>query len=283
MGSIVYGFNMKTEFVRSLLPIVVALMMVASGCASGPPAVPFPAFIVVDELPDSFVAGLPGVRAKLLTGDTRTRRSGARIKIPSDWEFSSGASPGLSVEIFVIDGEVNVGEYALTSGGYAYIPPGSTGLPLRSDNGATILYFLDSANEKAVIRTPLITNAGLIDWEQPVFDFGSDGLSIKELRSDPGSGARTWLLKINPGAIQSWQYSSQSLEGYLLSGSVVESECVAGEVATFQYAPGGYFYRPPGAVHGGGDATTTVEAVWFMRVPANEKIQVVDGCAAPAD
>lgn len=253
-------------------------MLLVSGCASGPPSVPYPAFIVVDELPDAFVAGLPGVRAKQLTGDARTRRSGTRIQIPADWEFSSGASPGLSVEVFVLAGELRLGEYSLTPGGYAYVPPGSTGLPMRSDNGASILYFLDSANDKAVIQTPLITNSNLLDWESPVFDFGSDGVSIKELRMDPGSGARTWLLKLDPGVSQGWQYSSQTLEGYLLSGRVVDTECVAGEAATFEYLPGGYFHRPPGAIHGGPEATTAVGAVWFLRAPAGEQVELVPGC-----
>ena len=131
------------------------LFLGLSGCASGPPTVPYPAFIVVDELPDAFVAGLPGVRAKQLTGDSHTGRSGSRIQIPADWEFSTGASPGLSVEIFVLAGELHLGEFSLTAGGYAYVPPGSTGLPMRSESGATVLYFLDPANERAVIQTLL--------------------------------------------------------------------------------------------------------------------------------
>lgn len=255
----------------------IALLLI-TGCASGPPTTPFPAFVIVNELPDSFIAGLPGVRAKLLTGDTRTRQSGSRIRIPPDWEFSSGASPGLSVEVFVLSGELKLGEYSLTEGGYAYVPSGSTGLPMRSDNGATILYFLDSANDAAVIQTPLITNAALLSWESPVFNYGSDGLSEKVLRADPGSGTKTWLLKLDPGARQSWQSSNQPHEGYLLSGSTMGSECVNGEVLSAEYFPSGYFHRPPGAVHGGPEATTAVGAVWFMRVPANERIAVVDDC-----
>jgi len=249
-----------------------------SGCASGPPEVPYPAFVAVDELPYSFIASLPGVRAKLLTGDTRTRQSGSRVMIPADWEFSSGASPGLSVEIYVLSGELSVGEYSLTEGGYVYIPSGSTGLPMRSDDGAVVLYFLDSAIESAFIQTPLITNAEYLNWEAPVFDFGSDGQSVKELRADPGSGTRTFLLKLDPGSRQSWQTSSQPVEGYLLSGTVTETECVIGESSTAEYLPGGYFHRPPGAIHGGPESTTATGATWFMRVPAHEQIEVVDNC-----
>lgn len=259
------------------------ILVLLAGCASGPPTVPYPAFIAVDELPDSFVAGLPGVRAKLLAGDSHTRRSGSRILIPADWAFSSGASPGHSVEIFVLAGKLFLGEYELVEGGYAYLPSGTTGMPMRSDDGALILYFLDIANERAVIRTPLITNSALLDWSLPTLGPGSEGLSTKELRADPGSGARTWLLRMEPGSSRSWQYDSQSTEGYLLSGNTVESECVSGKPATFDYFPGGYFQRPAGAVFGGPEAGSATGATWFLRVPGHSETTIVPACRPEAE
>jgi len=274
---------MKTESKVKLVVLLSVLLQVVSACATGAPAVPYPAFIAVDELPDAFIAGLPGVRAKLLGGGAHTRQLAGVIRIPADWEFSSGASPGLSVEVFVIAGELRLGEFSLAEGGYAYIPSGSTGLPMRSDRGAMILYFLDSANPAAVIQTPLISNAGLLNWESPLSGFGNDGILVKELRADPGSGAKTWLLRLDPGSRQPWQSSSQAVEGYLLSGSVMDTECIAGNAITSEYLPGGYFHRPPGAIHGGPLATTAAGAVWFIRVPASERVAVVDGCVPNQD
>lgn len=279
MESTVYGCNMTDELTNFPTRWKTLLFLGLSGCASGPPTVPYPAFIVVDELPDAFVAGLPGVRAKQLTGDSHTGRSGSRIQIPADWEFSTGASPGLSVEIFVLAGELHLGEFSLTAGGYAYVPPGSTGLPMRSESGATVLYFLDPANERAVIQTLLITNSNLLKWESPIFEFGGNGSLVKELRADPGSGTATWLLELQPGATQTWQYSLQTLEGYLLSGKAVDAECLAGESVAYEYSPGGYFHRPPGAIHGGPEATTESGAVWFLRSPGSDQIEIVQGCS----
>ena len=112
-----------------LTAIVVALAL--GGCSSGPPQLPYPAFIAVEELPDAFIANLPGVRAKRLAGDPETRQFSSRIVIPPDWQFTTGASPGQSVEIFVLAGQLTVGEFDLTPGGYAWLPPGSSGsLPL---------------------------------------------------------------------------------------------------------------------------------------------------------
>ena len=99
-------------------------------CAASAPQTPYPAFIQTEELPDVFLAGLPGVRAKQLAGNPETRRSSNRIILPPDWQFTTGASPGKSVEIFVLAGEIALGDLPLGPGAYAYIPPGSTGLQM---------------------------------------------------------------------------------------------------------------------------------------------------------
>lgn len=260
-----------------------ALIVVAGGCTSGPPSLPYPAFIKVDELQNVFIAGLPGARSKQLSGDPRTQRSSTRVLLPADWQFTTGASPGRSVEIYVLDGALQLGEFMLTAGGYAYIPPGSSGFQMRSDRGVLLLYFLDDANEQAVIQTPLITNSDLIDWELPVLADENNGRFTKLLRQDPGSGAKTWLARIDPGAASSWQQSSQFVEGYLISGKVTESECVAGEAVTAEYLPGGYFFRPSNTIHGGPASGTTEGAVWFLRTSGQETTVTVAACDIVAD
>ena len=260
---------MKTECLLAL-----SLFMLC-GCASAPPEPPFPAFVVVDELPDAFLAGLPGVRAKQLSVDPRTQRGSYRITTPPDWSFTTGASPIHSVEIYMLAGEATVGEFALRSGGYVYVPPGASGVRVSSETGATFLYFLDDADPSAVIQTPIISSSELIEW-QPV----DIGIVVRELRNDPGSGARTWLMRITPEAMLGWQQSSQNIEGYLVRGAMSYSECVAGEPYTAEYRPGGYFHRPPGAVHGGPDTRTTDSATWLLRARGKEEVLSVNVCAA---
>ncbi len=280
MAWIVFGCNMIPSSFSSFRFGFVFLIFLLTGCASGSPAVPYPAFIQADELPDIFVAGLPGVRAKQFAGDGETRRSSIRLLLPADWKGTTGASPGKSVELFVVAGEITLGSIALKAGSYAYIPPGFTGSNISTPSGAIALYFLDDANPAAVIQTPLILDSDLVDW-QPVSEDPEDfGLSVKELRLDPGSGARTWLLRIDRGATQGWHKSSAVEEGYLLSGNYRHSECVNGEVATGDYAPGGYFQRPPGAVNGGPEAAAASSAIWFLRRMAKGTVESVAACVA---
>lgn len=265
----------------AVAPVVIAIML--SACASGPPPVPYPAFIQSDELSNVFIAGLPGVYAKQLTGDPATRRTSNRIALPPQFQFSTGASPGKSTELFVLSGQLRLGDIVLGPGGYAYIPPGSFGMSLATANGAELLYFLNDANPASVIQTPLILSSDLVPWQDRSDEPGDFGLSVRELRADPGSGARTWLLKIEPVAAIGWQRTSTVIEGYLVQGSYTHSECIDGQAATGDYTKGGYFQRPAGALNGGPEAKSSDVSIWFLRTLAHGEVSVAERCAAAGD
>jgi len=249
------------------------LLVLLCGCGSNAPTVPYPAFIDVNALDNVFLAGLPGARAAQLAGDPRSRRTSNRVLLPEKWKFTTGASPTQSIELFVLAGQIRLGEFDLGPGGYAYLPAGTSGFQMESEAGAYILYFQDAEDGSAVIQTPLIASSDLLDWEP-----AGVGFEIKEMRYDPGSGARTWLLKISTDARRQWQRSSQVLEGYLLSGEVTESECVFGKVVTGDYRTGGYFYRTAGAISGGPDSIAKSEAIWFLRVRGDEQLEALPDC-----
>ena len=256
--------------------ILVSLLIVA-GCASnGKPNMPYPAFVQTDTLEDVFMASLPGVRAKQLAGDPQTGRASNRVDLPRDWKGSSSGAPGRSIEIFVISGELEIADVTLTAGGYAYLPAGSLGFNLVSDNGARIMYFVDDIDPRAMIQSPIIMDSGLLDWE----DIGKVGVSKKMLRDDPGNGAKTWLLRVATGAAQSWESSSAVREGYLVTGNQQFSECVGGVVHTWQYAPGGYFYRPENTISGGPESVALMKSVWLLRETTGGVERVWPDCVA---
>jgi hypothetical protein len=243
-------------------------------CAGGAPQLPYPAFVQSDELEDMFVAELPGVRAKHLAGDMMTRLTSKRIDLPAGWSGTTGGAAGHDLEIFVLAGSLKLGDIKMRTGGYAYLPADSFGFNMVAQNGARILYFVSDADADAVIQTPLIINADQLDWQPSTIA----GVETKELRNDPGTGARTWLERVSAGASVPWQSSSVLREGYLVSGDYQHSECVAGEVLTGQYTPGGYFYRPAGAVNGGSSSGGSTDAIWFLREAESATHDVVDDC-----
>jgi hypothetical protein len=254
----------------------IAIAAFMSGCASAPDAPAYPSFVISEELPDLFLATLPGVRAKEFSGDARTRSVSNRIDLPESWTGTTGGAPGKALEIFVLAGELKLADISLTKGGYAYVPPGSLGFNMQTDEGARVLYFLSDFDSDAVIGTPLILDSALVEWKPT----DSVGVFSKELRFDPGNKERTWLLRYEPGAQTPWQSSSAMLEGYLISGQFQDSECVPGGPYTDIYLPGGYFRRPADTVHGGPDANALTESIWFLRERRESSITFDVTCAA---
>lgn len=267
---------MKKPPHKILSLIVCTGAMLLTGCASAPEPPPYPAFVIADELPDLFLATLPGVRAKEFSGDARSRSVSNRIDLPEAWSGTTGGAPGKALEIFVLSGELKLADIELTRGGYAYVPPGSLGFNMQTDDGARVLYFLNDYDANAIIGTPIILSSDLVDW-QPT---DTVGVFSKELRMDPGSNERTWLLRYEVGAQIPWQSSSATLEGYLISGQFQDSECVPDGPFTEIYLPGGYFRRPADAVHGGPDASALIESTWFLRERRTSTINYDVSCTA---
>lgn len=252
------------------------LLAIVGGCASSRPNLPYPAYVQADELPDIFLAALPGARAKQFAGDPQTRRSSNRVVLPANWSGTSGAAPDKSLEIYILYGELKVGDLTLRPGGYAYFPPGFHGTNLSSVYGVEFLYFLDDANPATVIRTPIIYSSEIVDW-QPLVS-ATSGMSVKEMRRDPGSGARTYLLRVTPDAAAGWHKREGVLEGYLISGRYQGSECFAGKAVTGIYTEGGYFHRAPKVVSGGPQEKALETSVWLLRTLRDAEPESVDEC-----
>ena len=125
----------------------------------------------------------------------------------------------------------------------------------------------------------MILSRDILQWQSISVDPNALGVSTKELRFDPGSGARTELRKIEAGATRPWMKSSVLEEGYLLEGSHEQSECVQGKILTAEYTPGGYYHRPAGAVNGSLASDKSGAAVWLVRTLSHARITAVDECA----
>ena len=80
-------------------------------------------------------------------------------------------------------------------------------------------------------------------------------------------------------ASRPWLRTATTREGFLLSGHDQQSECVAGDVLTGDYLPGGYFYRPADATYGGPASIALEESVWLLRETGPGSEDIVPGCA----
>jgi Domain of unknown function (DUF4437) len=263
---------------RLVLSLAFACTLIGCAGQRSKPDLPYPAFVETGEIEEQFLATLPGVRARAFYGDPRTRALASRVDIPADWSGSTAAEPGKALEIYVLAGELRLSDFTLGPGGYAWVPPGSLGFKLASDPGAQILYFLDELDERAVMRSPVILDSSLVAWQD-----AGPGVYELELRRDPGTGARTWLRRVDAGTHQAWQASSVEREGYFLSGQYRQSECAQGKPATWDYLPGGYFRRPAGVLSGGPAAIAVQDSTWFLREKSGGHITLAPDCTAAAE
>jgi hypothetical protein len=59
---------------------------------------------------------------------------------------------------------------------------------------------------------------------------------------------------------------------------------VNGESEIWQYAPGGYYYRPPNTISGGPASLALIEAIWLIRETGPGAARVWPSCVAmPVD
>ena len=63
-----------------------------------------------------------------------------------------------------------------------------------------------------------------------------------------------------------------------MNGAYQHSECVNGEVHTWQYETGGYFYRPADTISGGPDSFASTESVWFVRETEKGEAAIWPNC-----
>ncbi len=231
------------------------------------------------EAPEVFLAELPGVRARALSTNADRRTGHYLVDLPVAWTGSSGASPGKAVEIFVLAGDLSVGTDVLRVGGYAYLPPGGLGVNLRAYDGAQVLYRIGDPKEGALMRTPLLLDSSLVDW-QPT---GVDGESIKELRFDPGSQERTWLRRLEPGATLPWRSSLSATESVLVSGDLDYAECVDGIPQVGAYLSGGYILRPADVPHGGPSTVIRQASVWLHHESLSLGSREAPDCNPPIE
>ncbi len=86
----------------------------------------------------------------------------------------------------------------------------------------------------------LVARTTEASWQQT----GTDGFLIKPLFEDTISGQRTWLMKVDPGALAPPHAHSETEQIYVIEGSFYDDENT--------YGPGDFAIRAPGVMHTGG-------------------------------
>lgn len=248
-----------------------------SGINRGFVSLPNPQEVPFVPLP---IAGLPDdVRVKILSLDTESGACSLLVEMPQSSREEKGFHSG-DVEIFVLEGELKIEDVILTPRCYSFIPAGMAYAGLETKTGCTALFFFDKSPDFVQAKeskpdAKLDTYIANKNYYEESWDVSKrDNLKappplfLKELKSDEGTGARTWITGVIGGHPRyAWEVCPMWCEGFLLEGAYTITECLPQEEQLITYQPDGYFFRPAGIAHAGPQSGPNGYAIWLFRSP----------------
>jgi hypothetical protein len=264
-----------------------------SGINRGFVSLPNPQDVPFVPLP---IEGLPdGVRVKILSLDVESGACSLIVEMPANSirekkGFHSGA-----LEIFLLEGELTVGETVLTSRCYTYIPAWMAYGAIETTNGCTALFFFDKSpdftpSEESTLKSEIGNHVAYKNYYEEVWDVSKlrdsfkapPPLFLKVLKEDKETGARTWITGVISGHPRyAWEVHSAWEEGFLLEGEYTIEECLSEGTQTIVYQPGGYFFRPAFIAHAGPQSGPNGYAIWFFRSPNMLQARIYDQDECP--
>lgn len=216
-------------------------------------------FIHVQVLPwqDGLYAGpeRPGVTMRMLSLDDETGAASTMLRYPPGFHLATPPALAADEEIFVIEGDLSIGDIHLGPHGYAFLPQGMERGAMTSAKGAVTLSLFSAAPEPGGaagyrpdkrIAIPDTRSIGAATGPRKHMNsegFDHSGTVHKLLRKDPDTGEMSWLIGLLPGwATSQAETHPIAEEEFSLGGDI--------HMPTGVMRSGGYFFRPPGIQHG---------------------------------
>jgi hypothetical protein len=235
-----------------------------------------------------------GLKAKTLSRDRKTGAVSLLLSYPPGWRSKADSNyHSGDEEIFVLEGDLTIGERTLTDRCYSFIPAGMTHGPISTRNGCLALTFFDRepdviASKESQPDSKLDRSIEYKNYFDEPWELGATRaqsktpppLLIKMLRQDEQTGARTWIAGVLAGHPNyTWERHPTWEEGYLLEGEYRLAECLNGKSKAGVYTPGSYFFRPAGLAHVGPNADAKGYAIWLFRTPAKLDVEFLEKMA----
>lgn len=202
----------------------------------------------------------------------------AQMTLPAEWQINLRALRTHTYEILVLEGSLEIGSSPLDKWGYAHVPH-SCAVPFKSQQGATVVIFADRPRPTDGMQLRLVTTAP-DDWRPGAVASRDTGrslaLMVRDLYRVSITGQRTWLLKASADLVLPYERHRTIEEGYIIQGRYRLIECLPSGEAQFDHEPGGYFWRPPGIIHGGPKSGSNGDFVMLLRTPEALTVEFVE-------
>ncbi|MFZ9690274.1 MAG: DUF4437 domain-containing protein, partial [Phycisphaerales bacterium] len=204
----------------------------------------------------------PGAMLRVLSDDPLSGAMTAILELPAFFSTKDTALACSSdLQLFLLDGDLWLGEDRLGPGGYCFHPAGSPHGDWYCETTVRALLILGAhasfAPTRSLTKHPraiAAIDSWALQWIDPLA--ASDpsttyrtGVMVKMLREDPDTGSTTHLAGLMPGwFMPGLEVHPVIEENYCLSGDV-HIGLVDGEPG-YTMTEGVYLCRPPGIAHG---------------------------------
>ena len=200
----------------------------------------------------------PGADQRLLSQDPDSDASSNLLRYPEGWALQGAQRLACDEELFVLHGQLVMGERRYGPGDYAYLPAGYRRPSLSAPGGAIALTFLEGRPQALDPDDDRLLDPGTETVEQlrtgdqawggatePAV--AGPGVGRKLLKPDNALGERTWILSMEgseerPLEVNGIEQHPCVEEMYLLAGSF--------HMPCGVMRAGAYFWRPPMIKHG---------------------------------
>ncbi len=154
--------------------------------------------------------GIPGAECKILSRADRGGACSLLLRYPPGWQRDLTEYSPADEEFYVLEGRIEIDSQIFGADSYAFRPAGFTRRSIQSPEGCVMLAFysrepvwLSGPGNGAAERSP--RSVGFLDtatmpWDMTLNDprLAHLGISRKNLRTDPGTGERTFLSLVLP-------------------------------------------------------------------------------------
>jgi hypothetical protein len=181
-----------------------------------------------------------GSSGRLLSEDDGDGSWTALHRFPAGWSADlSGPRP---TELFVLAGEGELGGESLRPGWWAWVPTGAAGAQLSFTAESEVLVMVEPERPGATGEI-VVVDSHAVRYENS--KVGSPaGLVVKELRTDPEVGDRSWVA----GAAAGWLGFKAEIHPTVEEAFLIRGDCLLGNSGAMR--AGDYFWRPSGVYHG---------------------------------
>lgn len=215
-------------------------------------------FIHVDDVPwqPLSVVGegmTEGCEVRVLSIDPADGATTCILKMPAGWTHGEPFVTDAPEQLYVLSGDLHIGEITYTEGNYTYRPAGVAHDSMWSNSGCTALVMWDKRFD---VRPGNGTTEGMIErldtikmhWQPTIAEGPQAGIMVKIVRHVPETGEMTFITGILPYWREDRREHHDCVEeSFKLTGDMNLNLNLGDRMLMTENC---YFYRPPYRKHG---------------------------------